>query len=420
VIGAATGLSETRVREIAQGKQRVGSVEVLERIADGLEIDRGWVGLAYTSFAHGSTRTSEGVESGLIGRDDRVGARVEAAEAFIMAVSEESAAHGRAAASDVSGTQLSLIETALDEAAIDLLAGPVMPVVRELRRIRDEAFLLLAGRPQPRRSRSLYAVAAKACGLLATVAADRFRLYDAASQGADAAAVTADLADEPALDAWAAAVRSSIFFWQGRYRGAAATAQAARSAAPPGVEAARLACLEARAWAKLGRRDATGSALDAARRARDQPGPAAGVGLIAFPASNQVRLAGTAHLWLGDITEARAELAEALKLLSHEYDSRWHIAAARVDLAVAHLRAGGLEEAAEVLAPLASVTDSASYLGGAARRTGDIVSELSGPRYAGSALARRLVEEVTAFARRQELAGSVPTGPVDTGREVSG
>ena len=47
-IAAATGLAETRVREICQGKQQVTSYEVLERIARGLRIDRGSLGLAYS------------------------------------------------------------------------------------------------------------------------------------------------------------------------------------------------------------------------------------------------------------------------------------------------------------------------------------------------------------------------------------
>jgi len=45
-LAALTGLSETRVRQISQGRQRVTSYEVLERIADGLSIPRPQVGLA--------------------------------------------------------------------------------------------------------------------------------------------------------------------------------------------------------------------------------------------------------------------------------------------------------------------------------------------------------------------------------------
>ncbi len=46
-IAAATGLSETRVRQICQGRQQVTSYEVFERVALGLRIDRGLLGLGY-------------------------------------------------------------------------------------------------------------------------------------------------------------------------------------------------------------------------------------------------------------------------------------------------------------------------------------------------------------------------------------
>lgn len=44
-IAAATGLSETRVRQVAQGRQQVTSYDVLVRIADGLLLPKGWMGL---------------------------------------------------------------------------------------------------------------------------------------------------------------------------------------------------------------------------------------------------------------------------------------------------------------------------------------------------------------------------------------
>jgi tetratricopeptide (TPR) repeat protein len=46
-IAAATGLSETRVRQICQARQQVTTYEVLERIAAGLRIDRGLIGIGY-------------------------------------------------------------------------------------------------------------------------------------------------------------------------------------------------------------------------------------------------------------------------------------------------------------------------------------------------------------------------------------
>jgi hypothetical protein len=46
-IAAAASLSENRVRAICQGRQKVTSYEVLERISEGLGIERGLLGLAY-------------------------------------------------------------------------------------------------------------------------------------------------------------------------------------------------------------------------------------------------------------------------------------------------------------------------------------------------------------------------------------
>lgn len=46
-IAAATGTTENQVRAVIQGRQRVTSYDVLERIAERLDIPRGLMGLAY-------------------------------------------------------------------------------------------------------------------------------------------------------------------------------------------------------------------------------------------------------------------------------------------------------------------------------------------------------------------------------------
>src|SRR5262245_12540230 len=48
-LSAATGLSETRIRALMRGTQRVGTYDVLVRMAVGLGIPRGAMGLAYTN-----------------------------------------------------------------------------------------------------------------------------------------------------------------------------------------------------------------------------------------------------------------------------------------------------------------------------------------------------------------------------------
>lgn len=59
-IAAATGLTETRVRAVTRESQQITSYQVLERIAAGLKIERGLLGLAYTDGG----RCGAGVDDG--------------------------------------------------------------------------------------------------------------------------------------------------------------------------------------------------------------------------------------------------------------------------------------------------------------------------------------------------------------------
>ncbi|GAA1643042.1 hypothetical protein GCM10009744_36540 [Kribbella alba] len=337
--------------------------------------------------------------------------------AIVMATAEESSDHGRTAgSSNVGDAELAWLEGSLDRVAVDLMTGPLIPLVLEMRQIRDQAFTALEGRQYPRQSRRLYAVGARACGLLAVVTSDRFGIYEAAARHARTASVAANLAEEPAVHAWASSLESTIAFWQGRYRSAAIIAQEARMNGPDGVEAARLAAFEARAWAKDGDRESMISALEAAKRAREADGPSAGIGAMAYPLSDQVRMAGTAHLWIGDTEKAEGELTAALGLLVDEYDSLPHVAVTRADLALAYLRSDSLDDAADALSPLLSMTDS--YLAGAARRATDLTGALQSPRYATSQTARQLVSDIEAFVAAQKLNGDVAQAGARTDRAL--
>jgi hypothetical protein len=336
----------------------------------------------------------------------------------VMATGEESGQYNRhAGSSNVSDLQLDLLDARLDHVALDLLTEPVVPLLREVRRVRDAAFDALAGRQYPRQSRRLYAIGARACGLLAGVAADRFSLYDAAAQHAETAQFAAELAEDPLLAAWVAGVRAIIAHWQRRYRTAADIAHAARLDMPTGVEAARLAGIEARAWARFGDRDSMRAALADADSARVDPEGVVGKGWLAYPRSNQLRLAGTAHLWIGDYEQAESDLAGAVDLLLQEYQSLAHLAAARADLALAHLYVGHLDQAAEVVHALSTMA-SGRHLAGAARRSAELHDVLRDPRYASAAQARELIREVEAFAAAQTSDGEAARAGIHTGRSL--
>ncbi|WP_163511168.1 helix-turn-helix domain-containing protein [Fodinicola acaciae] len=319
-------------------------------------------------------------------------------EDVIDVVAKESTQLGRLADStNISEARIDELEEALHRSANDLLAGPLVPVMHEIKWIRDEAFHALEGRQHPRQSRQLYAIAGRSCGLLATIAADRLRRPIAAARHAHAAAIAANLAEEPALIAWIGSIRSSAAFWQGRFKTAAAIAARAREAAPVGLESARLATLEARAWAKIGDARAMKNALNHAAAARSYPGVAVGEGVMAFPISNQIRIAGTAYLWIGDPDRARTTLSESLDRQAAEFNSIWHSATTRMDLATAYLCIESLDAAAATLQPLLTEASNGHYLGGAVRRGAVILEKLRGGRLVKSVQARQLTEEVTSF-----------------------
>lgn len=338
-----------------------------------------------------------------------------------MTTADESARHGRRLGStNVSDEKIDSLSSVLDRVAVDLLTEPLIPLVMDARSARDDAFAALEGRQYPRQSRHLYAVGARACGLLAVATADRFGLPDPANRHAEVCSAAAELAEDAALAAWAASLRSTIAFWQGRYRTSALIAQEARETLPGGVEAARLACYEARAWARLGDGDSMRRALDAATAARDADGPAAGPGVIAYPVANQVRMAGTAYLWCGDNTQARAELESALGLLTRDYASVAHIAATRADLALARLRDGDLDGAADSLEPLLALPSGGGYLAGAARRADSLIDALRAARYVESAMARELVAQIENFVAAQQPNGEAVRAGATSQRPLPG
>ena len=47
LIAALTGITQAEVSEIMCGRRRILAYSVLERLADGLQLPRGWVGLAF-------------------------------------------------------------------------------------------------------------------------------------------------------------------------------------------------------------------------------------------------------------------------------------------------------------------------------------------------------------------------------------
>ncbi|MGA5819982.1 hypothetical protein ACPC54_19220 [Kitasatospora sp. NPDC094028] len=270
---------------------------------------------------------------------------------------------------------------------------PVVPLFWEAKALRDRSFTLLEGRQPPSMTSELYLLAGTLCGVLSNASFD-LGVYHAAETHARTALLCAERAGHHALQTWIRGMQALIAYWDNRPAEAVRFVRLGSDLIPEGGTAAiRLASIEARALARLGRRELAVAAIRRARDLRqDFDGEELLGGLMAFPEAKEKFYASTAYLWLGeesDIAEAGNCAEEAVgmyvSLPAHE-QRLGELSLARMDLALADLGGGELEGAADQVDHVLAV---------AARRPTESVT-------------RRLGQ----FARRLELsdAGRSPGG----------
>ena len=61
-ISARVGMAQGEVCDVIKGRRRVTAYDVFVRIADGFELPRGWLGVAYDEITEDFLRRSEGGE----------------------------------------------------------------------------------------------------------------------------------------------------------------------------------------------------------------------------------------------------------------------------------------------------------------------------------------------------------------------
>jgi transcriptional regulator with XRE-family HTH domain len=99
---------------------------------------------------------------------------------LIMSAAEESAAFGyRISQSNLEPSGLDQIEVEIARIASAYLTQPLVPLIAEMRLVRNMVFAILEGRQYPAQSRQMYGYAAQLCGLLASASSD-LAYYDAA------------------------------------------------------------------------------------------------------------------------------------------------------------------------------------------------------------------------------------------------
>jgi hypothetical protein len=338
----------------------------------------------------------------------RPAAKPNLAGQFIHALHEEMAVTTEESARFVRGIHGGVDHDVLDQLgadvrqlATDYLARPPLLLFRPLSRLRAEVFNLLDRRQRPGLLPPLYAVAGRLCALLAHASADLGHSY-AAETHTRTAWLCADLADDDSLRAYVRWVQSNVAFWDGEYRLAAQTANSGQRYATKGSNLLRLASQEARAWAACGEAVAAERALSVAASARDNEVPDDQAGVFRFDPGKAAYYASEVRLALGGENNARLAVRnanDALDLFAQApqvQHSPEFVAAARLDLANAHLALSDLESAAGQLRtvlrlPVESRTQPIVGRVGAAGQT------LRSPRFTHSALALELVDEIALF-----------------------
>jgi transcriptional regulator with XRE-family HTH domain len=270
-IAAATGLSESRVRAISQARQQITSYEVLERIADGLVIDRGLLGLAYTDGGipaapqpDGRSQEDSASYAGTAIVAAQEGANLQAPPHQSPAEVVSEADNGIEAPREIGRRRRDAGMSNLDEAKLGYLehatrraieineSQPPAVLAPQVRGLRRHVGELLHGRQHPPQRSRLYTVAAYLSGLLGALALDLGQQRSAAEYGLEAYEL-ANALDLPDLRAWARATQSLIAYYAGEYHDALAFAQDGQRWAAGGPQSVRLAINgEARALAKLG------------------------------------------------------------------------------------------------------------------------------------------------------------------------
>lgn len=308
----------------------------------------------------------------------------------------------------VSGTRGDVDHDVLDQLgadvrrlATDYLSRPPLTLVYPLSRLRTEVFEMLDQRQRPILLPPLYAVAGRLCALLAHASADLGNSH-AAESHTRTAWLCADLADDNSLRAYVRWVQSNVAFWDGNFRQAAQIANSGQRYATKGSNLLRLASQEARAWAACGETAEVEQALALAGQARERPVMDDQAGVFRFDPGKAAYYASEIRLALGGVANARIAVENAneslslFKLAPKAQRAPEFVAAARLDLANAHLALSDLDSAAGQLRTVLRlpVENRTEPIVGRVTAAG---ATLRSPKYSHSDLALELRDEISLF-----------------------
>ncbi|MEV3961574.1 helix-turn-helix transcriptional regulator [Nocardia sp. NPDC050193] len=282
-----------------------------------------------------------------------------------------------------------------------------LPLIERLRVLRGEIRATLQMGPAPAHARELALLAGITIDLLAHVT-ENLGHPRAAERHARAAESIAVKLGHPGLQAWAGGTRALIWEWNNRPAEAMELAAEAASIAPIGEQQVRLAAIEARCAARVGRADAAHDAItrsiEAAEAAAHDELTMLG-GALRFPISKMAYYLGSTHRLLGEHDHAQRWALEAISTYETGPASERSYgdeALARADVAISRIHSGELDGAKEILTPALRLP-SEQRIQPIADGLRAVDTALSSTQYANDPIIIELSEEISMLTSSRHM-----------------
>jgi len=401
-----TGLSQGFLSQLEQGRRRLTRLDSVAAFLAGIGTPDG---LIPRPLREQTVILPSPSRSAAPGGELAAHARAPHGASDVRDIATNAALQGLRFAEEMSTTNVTDLEVADLEATIARLAKeyvhtPVRRLFNEMVVTRDRLFHLLKGRQFPRQTQALYLLAGVSSLLLAH-ASQNLGDEEAALAQLQTAWTLAEHTDSDDLRAWVKGTVALIAEWSTEQHAALEYTEHALQFATTGETRARIAAIEARTAARLGNRDRALRALDELRRVRES-GAEGGAGLqrfggiLTFPEAKQEYYIGGTYILLGEYDLAERHSARALHLYEHgpaADRSYGDEALARLNIATGHIATGEAEGAQEHLRTLFELPPEQRI-----KQLGDamqgVAALLTGPRWAGSPLARSLADEARTYS----------------------
>ncbi|MEU6585905.1 hypothetical protein [Nocardia sp. NPDC046763] len=294
------------------------------------------------------------------------------------------------ASTDTGQLTIEALATQLSSIARRFVYSPPGPLLLELQAVRNRVESHLRAGPALRRTRELLLLGGIAVELLAQITDN---LGDSASalQHAMAAELLAREAGHDGLRAWAIGTKALIAEWHNDPAAALKWTSQASEWAPQGHPRVRLAALQARCAARLGRTSDTHAAIRAAVHAAETADTADELtpfgGSLRFPASKLAYYIGSSYRFIQEYSSAERWASEAIAgYLGGPTEERSYgdEAIARTDVAVARIACGAIDGATEILQPVFTlepetriypIVDGLAHVGTMLKATHDVTDK---------------------------------------------